>query len=437
MSNNNQPARWLALNALDAVIRGQGSLDANLAKMAPESLAPAERSLARMIASITARHWFHLDAILVGLMPKPLREKDQIVRTLLLTGLAQLAHSRQAQYAVVTETVALSKRLKRPWARGLINGVLRNYLRETARWGMHKPDDVAKYNHPRWLIDAIRDAWPERAEQVFAANNQRAAMVLRVNRRQGTRDEYLGKLDAANLEATAGAAPDAVVLAEPTSVGRLPGFMNGAASVQDTSAQWAAGLMQVRDGDRVLDACAAPGGKTGHLLETADIDCLAIDSAESRLGRVHENLERLGFTARVECRDASAPLDGTFDRILVDAPCSGTGVIRRHPDIRLAREPEDIAANAALSLRILQNLWGNLAPGGRLVYVTCSVLPIENDAVVAAFIAQTPDATPGDCDIPGGLPQPHGTQILPGPADVDGFYYAVLLKSPEISEQRP
>ncbi|WP_420551120.1 16S rRNA (cytosine(967)-C(5))-methyltransferase RsmB [Litorivicinus lipolyticus] len=433
--SNTQAARWLALNALDAVVNGSGSLDANLAKMAADDLAPAERSLARMIASVTARHWFQLDAVLTGLMPKALREKDQIIRTLVLTGLGQLAHSRQAEYAVVTETVALTKRLKRPWARGLVNGVLRNYLRERPRWDAHHPDAVAYYNHPQWLIDAVRAAWPAQRTDIFAANNRRAAMVLRVNQRRFSRDDYLDLLAASQLPAQRGIAPDAIVLDEPINVHQLPQFADGAVSVQDTSAQWAAGLMDLKPGQHVLDACAAPGGKTCHLLERQDLDCLAIDLVESRLGRVHENLARLGLNAQVECHDAAEPIDGQFDRILVDAPCSGTGVIRRHPDIRLARDPQQVADNSALSLRILNNLWTNLKPGGRLVYATCSILPDENDTLVARFVKNTVDAQVGDCAIPGGIPQSCGSQILPGDDDVDGFYYAVLLKSPEHLEQ--
>lgn len=428
--------RAAAARAIAAVGAGQ-SLDAALPRQA-EQVAPADRALLGELCYGTLRWHPRLAAILERLLARPLKARDADLHGLLAAALYQLEFTRIPPHAVVHATVDACTALAKPWAKGLANALLRRFQRERAQLDAALAGDIRyRTAHPRWLAQQLAADWPEQADAVLAANNGRAPMTLRINRLRIDRAAYLDRLTAAGLAARPTAhSADGVVLAAPCAVGELPGFGAGLVSVQDEAAQLCAPLLDPGAGQRVLDACCAPGGKTGHLLELAPdgVDLVAVDRSAERLQQVAANLDRLGCHARLLAADAGAPggwWDGIpFDRILVDAPCSATGVIRRHPDIKLLRRPTDIPALAAAQQRLLAALWAVLAPGGRLLYATCSVLRAENDAVVAAFLAAHGDARalPLPSTLPG-IATALGQQWLPGSDDNDGFYYALLAKS--------
>lgn len=420
-------ARETATLAIHATLTGQGSLDSVLNSKAATSLSPGERTLARMIASTTVRNWYHLNQILSELLDHPFRAKDSILTSLLLGGLAQLAFTRQAEHAVVTETVALAPELGKPWGRGVCNAVLRNFLRQKSRLLMQKHSEEAQLNHPAWLIGKLKKAYPDQWREVINANNQRAPMVIRVNAQKCTASDYLARLGEMSLDAER-LGDSTIELAAPVDVSRLPMFSQGWVSVQDSHAQLAARWIRTAPGMRILDACAAPGGKTCHLLEQEpELNLTALDNHPERLKRVSQNLERLGLSAELVCEDASVYQAEPFDGILLDAPCSGTGVIRRHPDIRIARDPEQIKQSVALQARLLDHCFGLLKPGGQLLYVTCSVLPEENHKQISAFLERTPGAELDPITHEDAYDVPVGVQLLPGSGD--GFYYASLVKS--------
>jgi 16S rRNA (cytosine967-C5)-methyltransferase len=422
-------ARAQARIAFDGV-----SLRSALAEAHAQIADARDRALLAASLFAASRWWLRLNAALDQLTDKPLPPKAREVRALLVVALAQLGVLGLADYAVVGSSVEAARRLGQANYAGLVNAVLRRFLRERAALDARlDADPVTRHAHPRWLVEAIARDWPDQAEAILAANNREAPLTLRANRRRGTRDALLEALHAAGVAAAAHAElPDAVVLGASLDVTRLPGYAEGAFSVQDGAAQRVADLLDLRDGLRVLDACAAPGGKAAHALERADVDLLALDSDAARLARVRENLDRLGLAARVVAGDAAAPAawwdGGSFERILLDAPCSATGVVRRQPDIKLHRRGADVAPLAAQQQRLLQALWPLLAPGGRLVYATCSLLREENEAVLAGFLSA--------CDDARALPLPErfghaagaGRQTLPGEGGMDGFYYAVVEK---------
>jgi 16S rRNA (cytosine967-C5)-methyltransferase len=309
-----------------------------------------------------------------------------------------------------------------------------NFQRQTdSLLAQAQSTDVGRWSHPQWLIDALRQAWPEHWQALLEANNQRPPMTLRVNALQTTAEEYLAELRKVDIDAQCSTTtPSAIQLTQAQDVTLLPGFAEGQVSVQDEAAQQAAYLMMLEAGQRVLDVCAAPGGKTGHMLELADVEMVAVDVEAERLQRVKENLQRLGRSAQCIAGDASQPdawWDGKpFDRILLDAPCSATGVIRRHPDIKLLRQPSDIDQLVVLQAQILDAIWPLLKPGGMLLYATCSVLPQENAEQVAAFVARQSDAQHKVLDVAWGQSVKFGRQVLTGTAGMDGFYYACLEK---------
>lgn len=427
MNTKGPLARFAAFKAVQAVLDQRGSLDSELARF-NDKLSAKDQTLARLVASLTCRHYFQLKAVFDGLVPKPLKAKDQAVETLALTGLAQLAYSNQADYAVVKDTVALVQRIQRPWARGLVNAVLRSFQRDTSKWLMHRPTEAARWNHPDWLMNRLKQAYPDAFQEIMSANNQRAPMTLRVNVQKSSQVDYLSALAEQDLTGYP-RGMDGIELAEPTHVAQLPGFDQGWVSVQDASAQQCVDLFDLRPGLRVLDACAAPGGKTCHLLEREpELDLIALDISADRLKRIEENLTRLQLKAQLEALDARE-WQGQADRILLDAPCTGSGVIRRHPDIRIGRQPPDLVECVATQSQLLDHLWTQLAPGVQLLYATCSVLPEENSDQISAFLSRTPDAQDETPEIEGTIPGPEGRQRLPGP-DGDGFYYALLVKSP-------
>ena len=405
----------------------------SLAALEPEAadLNQRDRSLLRAMLAGSLRWHHRFEWQLARLLDKPLKRRDSDLAALLRIGLTQLQVLRIPDHAAVSATVAASALLGLSHARGLVNAVLRRYLRERESLAEEgEQHEVARFSHPQWLIDALKRDWPDDFESILEAGNAPPPLWLRINRHRTTRGDYLELLADAGIEATAGVPPfdDAILVAEPCPVERLPGFGDGLASVQDAAAQLAAGLLDLRPGQRVLDACAAPGGKTAHILERCDAldEVVALESDANRLSQVTDNLERLGLDATLVAGNAALPdtwYDGRpFDRILVDAPCSATGVIRRHPDIKVLRRSTDLGPLAERQRGIVEALWPLLAPGGRMLYVTCSVLRAENQGVVEAFVAKTPGAEIA----------PFGTenhfQRLPGETNTDGFYYACLGK---------
>ncbi|MDR2013355.1 MAG: 16S rRNA (cytosine(967)-C(5))-methyltransferase RsmB [Rhodanobacter sp.] len=422
-----------AARALARIVFGGRSLRTVLADT-PRM--PDRRDHALHAASLFAatRWWLRLNPALDMLTNKPLPPPAREVRALLVIGLAQRVVLDLPDYAVVATCVEAARRLGQPRYAGLTNAVLRNFLRERAALDARLDQEpITRYAHPRWLIEAIRREWPDHAEAILTANNHEASPTLRVNTRRATRDALLARWRDADIAASAHVElPDAIVLPQSTDVTQLPGYAEGLFSVQDGAAQRVADLLDLRDGQRVLDACAAPGGKSTHILERAAVDLLALDSDAVRLQRVRENLQRLRLEATLATGDATTPAtwwDGRpFQRILIDAPCSATGIIRRQPDIKLHRRPADIPPLATTQGTLLRALWPLLAPGGRIVYATCSLLRAENAAVLAQFLAACDDARAVPLPERFGHAAGIGRQRLPGEEGMDGFFYAVLEK---------
>lgn len=423
-------AQILAAGVVERVLAGH-TLDQELAALWRNNsgLNAYQRALVQDLCYGALRHLGTLDALLALLLDKPLR--DERLRHLLRIALYQLQHTRAAPHAVVDHAVAACVALRAAPAKGLVNAVLRGYLRRRAELqSASARSDSGRYSYPQWWVEKIRAQYPLHFAAILEAGNRHAPLTLRVNPRRITRDAYLDQLGREGIAATALEA-HAVVLEKPVPVEKLPGFAQGLVSVQDASAQRAAPLLDVRDGMRVLDACAAPGGKTAHLLELADVALTALDDDAERLPRVRANLDRLGLDAITLCGDAREPAawwDGMpFDRILADVPCSASGVTRRHPDIKWLRRPSDIAKFAQTQQAMMDVLWRLLAAGGKFLYVTCSVFREENYLQVARFLARHADA---QLQL---LPPPefaseHAGQILPD-ARHDGFYYALLRKT--------
>ena len=428
--------RALAARGLAEIALRGASLRDVMERSAPQLADPRDRALLMALLSEGARWWLRFDAAIDGLLEKSLRHKDPAIHALLVLGLVQLEILELQDYAAVAATVEAVRALQRPQLAGLVNAVLRRWQRERetliARLDA-KPQ--TRHAHPAWLAMALQNDWPEQADAVMAADNREPPLMLRVNRQRSGREVLIEQLQAAGYAATAHPwLRDALVLPHSTDITRMPGFEDGLFAVQDGAAQAAADLAELRDGLRVLDACAAPGGKACHLLERADIDLTALEVDATRVERIRQNLMRLRLNAKLVIGDAGAPKSWwkgqLFDRILIDAPCSATGVLRRRPDVRLHRRESDVAAMHAQQRRILSALWPLLAPGGRLVYITCSVLRAENEAIVGELLGARPDAQPVAFALPVGRAASVGWQILPGDGDLDGMYYAVLQKQP-------
>jgi 16S rRNA (cytosine967-C5)-methyltransferase len=389
-------------------------------------LTPQQRAQLQDLSYGTLRHYGPLHVILAKLLQKPLH--DESIRYLLLVALYQLAYTHTQPHAVVDHAVKTTQVLRKTSAKGLVNAVLRNFLRQRER--LLSDAAIASqegcFSHPQWWIDKLHSQYPEKWEQILAAGNQHPPMTLRVNNRKTSVASYLRQLAEAGIDAHAVGA-SGILLERPLAVDRLPGFSQGLVSVQDGGAQLAARLLDVQDGMRVLDACAAPGGKTAHLLELADVELTALDHDAQRLQKVEQNLSRLGLPAKCVAGDAAQPAqwwDGRkFQRILADVPCSASGVVRRHPDIKWLRREGDIAQFAVQQAHILEALWHCLEQGGKLLYVTCSIFAEENRHQIEAFISHHDDARL--------LPLPEyaaqDLQLLPD-RDHDGFYYALLAK---------
>ncbi|MBY7834812.1 16S rRNA (cytosine(967)-C(5))-methyltransferase RsmB [Vibrio fluvialis] len=397
---------------------------------AQQNIRPRDHALLQEICYGALRYLPRLESIANALMDNPLKGKQRVFHHLILVGIYQLSFMRIPAHAAVGETVEGAQDLKGPRLRGLINAVLRNYQRNQEQLDAQAVShNAGKYGHPSWLLKLLQNAYPQQWEAIVEANNSKAPMWLRVNHQHHDRDAYQALLNNENIDSSVHSqAEDALKLAAPCDVTKLPGFEKGWVSVQDAAAQLSLHYLQPQDGELILDCCAAPGGKTAHILErTQGSEVVAIDCDDTRLKRVHDNLKRLNLSAKVVCGDARYPQEwwqgSQFDRILLDAPCSATGVIRRHPDIKWLRRAEDIAALAELQREILDAMWQQLKPGGTLVYATCSITPQENVLQVKDFLARTSDAqlVGSELDNP-------GRQILPGEEDMDGFYYAVLTK---------
>ncbi|MBS0327711.1 MAG: 16S rRNA (cytosine(967)-C(5))-methyltransferase RsmB [Proteobacteria bacterium] len=427
-----------AARVIGAVVDGHRRLDDALDSefaSAPDSR--RGHALVREIAYGTLRHWGTLDVLVRLLARKPLA--DRVLHMLAAAAIYQILHLRAPAFAVVDRAVTAAARVARPAARPLMNALLRRFLREQAALvAAARTGEVGRYSYPQWWIDRVRRDYPVDWEPVLEAGNHQAPLVLRVNHRATRRVELLARFADAGIRAH-GQDESAIVVEHFAAPETLPGFADGAFAVQDAGAQLAAAIVDARDGMRVLDGCAAPGGKTAHLIERAEIDLVALDADPARLERLRGNLARLGHAARsvrLVCADATTPdrwWDGRpFDRILLDVPCTGSGVVRRHPDIKWRRRPADVDAFAAAQARFLAAAWPLVAPGGRLVYATCSVFHAENDAVVEAFCAAQPEALRETLSFPPDFRR-RGGQILPSPPaashNQDGFYYASLRKT--------
>jgi len=416
-----------------------------------------DRAAVRAIALGTLRWYLRLAPALAALVARPADELVPALRALLVTAAHQIEYSRAAPEVSVHLAVDAARALGLAPATGLVNAVLRRFVRERQELlTLHDAQPATRYAHPEWLVERVFDAWPEHAEKLLIANNAHPPMTLRVARHVAStpvaaldatagdhRDAYLRELASIGRMATSSSwAADALVLEHAAAVTALPGFREGRVSVQDAGAQLAAALLELAPGQRVLDACAAPGGKTAHILQTQpDLDLLAVDIDAERLALVESTLMRIGVAARTRVADLAAPDalvgEASFDRILLDAPCSSTGVIRRHPDIKLLRRQSDIGAFSQLQAELLRQCFARLAPGGRLLYATCSVLPEENSAVVTAFLRanESAESLPWPVSVafpPGAVQLEEGVQLLPGgEADSDGFYYACIGRRSE------
>jgi len=420
----------LAAHVVGRVLDGR-SLDSELTAVWRQqtALSPQQRGAVQDVAYGTLRHLGYVDAAIDRLLSRPLT--DLPVRNLLQVTLYQLMHTKAHSYAIVNHAVPAAARLGFPKAQGLVNAVLRNFLRRRDELDSAiNATDIGRYSYPQWWIDRVAAEYPETWREILEAGNARPPLTLRVNRRKIARDDYLEILRLQDIAAHA-VGRQGIVIEKPRPVSLLPGFAEGQVSVQDAGAQLAAELLDVADGMRVLDACAAPGGKAAHLLELADIELTAADIDAQRLQRVTENLTRLSLNAKLLQADAGNAAAwsnaGLFDRILADVPCTASGVVRRHPDIKWLRQPADIAAMGQRQTRILDTLWQLLNRGGKLLYATCSVFSEENGLQVEQFLARHADARQIAVSLSAeGLRQSHG-QLFPDAAH-DGFFYALLEK---------
>jgi 16S rRNA (cytosine967-C5)-methyltransferase len=421
--------RVLAAQVLDAVLHRGRSLKSELARALPQLEDARDRALLEAICFVALRQRARYDAALQQWLQKPLADKDAPLRALLLAGFAQVEAMALPPHAALSATVEAARVLGRPHQAGMVNAVLRRAQRE----GVPAADASATW--PAWLRKRINLEWGEHAQAIFEASARAAPLWLRVNVARCSRDAYALRLQQAGIEAaTEPTLPEALRIDTPVAVAMLPGFADGDVSVQDGAAQAVADALAPLPGSRVLDACAAPGGKAAHLLEREpSLRLLALDVDARRLRRVRETLERVGAEASYRADDASQPAqwwDGDpFDAVLLDAPCSATGVVRRQPDVLLHRRPEDLSALVALQSRLLDAVWTTLRPGGVLVYATCSILKDENERQADAFLGRTPDARSLPLEDRFGHRAGAGRQRLPGESGMDGFFYARFMKN--------
>ncbi len=422
--------RSLAAQTIERVVE-QGQSLSHALPAAQKKLSEQDSALLQEICFGVLRTLPQLEWITAQLMSRVLTGKQRVLHFLIMVGLYQLLYTRIPAHAALAETVEGAAVLQRPQLKGLINGVLRQFQRQQETLQQHHHDGPQKFLHPTWLLARLQHAWPEQWRQIVEANNQRPPMWLRVNRQHHSRADWLTLLQATGKSAEPHPTiNDALRLDMPTAVNQLPGFDQGWVTVQDASAQECIALLDPQDNEQILDLCAAPGGKTTHILEAAPgAHVLAVDIDAPRLTRIHENLKRLNLHAEVKQGDGRHPEQwyphGQFDRILLDAPCSATGVIRRHPDIKWLRRDRDIAELVTLQRDILDAIWPRLKQGGILLYATCSVLPEENYQQISEFLARHADAAL----VPTSNSTAYGQQVFPHPQGGDGFFYAKLIKN--------
>ncbi|MCB5162467.1 16S rRNA (cytosine(967)-C(5))-methyltransferase RsmB [Marinomonas algarum] len=441
-------ARQVAIEVITNILLQQGSLSTQLARY-QDDVASEHIPLLKELCFGVCRQYPKLNSIALHLLAHPFEEKDTDLYATLLLGLYQLTYMNTPDHAAVHETVEACRLLNKDWATKLMNAVLRRYQREA--------DDIeaelestpsVEYNQPKWLLKRFLKHWPEQFESIVDASNMHPPMCLRVNTQRVSRETYQAELQKLGIKTYLGEfSPSALYLEKAVRVTELPHFEAGFCSVQDEAAQLSAHILSPQIGEKVLDACAAPGGKTGHLLEKAErIDLTAVELESWRMEKIESNLERLGYQANLLCADANALdtwWDGEhFDKILLDVPCSATGVIRRNPDIKINRKPADINQLAAIQQDILANVWTTLKPGGHLLYATCSLMPEENEQQVQGFLEKHTDAeevtlntlSSADFELEWGVPVSHGRQLFPTLERHDGFYYCLLKKTVPINE---
>lgn len=417
-------AQRLAADAVGQVLAGR-NLTAVLETLfrSHSNITPQQRATAQDLSYGTLRYYGRIAAVLRQLLDKPLTHEG--VQHLLLVALYQLIYDKASAHTVVNQAVEAAAGFRQRWAKGLVNAVLRNYLRRAEELaGVDAADEVARYSYPQWWIDKLRQQYPQGWQSILEVGNTHPPMTLRINLGKTTAQDYSASLTASGI-AHRRIGAQALVLGKAVPVSQLPGFQEGVVSVQDYGAQFAAQLLDAKTGMRVLDACCAPGGKTGHILELAEVEMLALDHDAERLQRVQSNLDRLRLRAKLQAGDAARPegwWDGiAFDRILADVPCTASGIVRRHVDIKWLRREEDVVAFAQQQAAILHSLWQLLAKGGKLLYATCSIFHEENQGQIDQFLKQHQDAT----QLP--LAHPQNGQLIPC-ADHDGFFYALLQK---------
>lgn len=436
MTLKSLPTRVLATQLITAVLRDKQSLNPLLPIFKKKCQTDQDAAFMQAVVFGVLRWYPRLAFVANQFLDKPMKPKDIEIFYLVCVGLYQLMEMRVPEHAAISETVQASKIMNKPWAAGLINAVLRSYQREKDAINANcLLNEEAKFKHPAWIIHSIKTAYPNDWEAILKANSQQAPLTLRINLQKISRELYLEKLKAVNIIAHPLIHLDAALMLETAmEVTSLPGFEEGLFSVQDGAAQAVVKLLELSENLRVLDACAAPGGKATHCLEAEPnlSELVAVDISEQRVKIIQENLHRLQLSATLITGDASHPKtwwDGKeFDRILLDAPCSATGVIRRHPDILYLREPNDIPKLAAQQIQMLEALWPLLKPNGLLVYTTCSIFPEENEHVIQAFLKNHIDATILPIPLSNGSPKDIGHQVLPGQENWDGFYYAKIRK---------
>ena len=385
----------------------------------------------------TLRWYIKLEYILNQIIEKPIKKKDSLLKYLIIIGLYQLKYMRIPDHAVVSETVSVCEKIKMPWAKNLVNAVLRRYIRESSKFDtIPNKDKTIELAHPKWLIEAIKKDWPEDWEKIIVANNNHPPMYLRVNQRHYKREEYLKKLKNAGIPADITIhSADGILLKKPVGVEKLPGFDKGDISIQELSAQLAAELLDLQPNQNVLDACAAPGGKSAHILEKEPKlkNFVAIEKDKIRAKKIYSTFKRLKLNGTIIINDVKNTNDWwdgeKFDRILFDAPCSATGVIRRNPDIKILRTAKDVIEINKVQMKIIETLWSLLKNNGLLLYATCSILKIENANIIKEFMKKHPECKIKSITSKWGLETNYGKQILSGQDNMDGFFYACLSKS--------
>lgn len=437
----NYSTRSIAAQILAEVFTHQQSLTDLLKNNIPQKISVEDKGFIQELCFGVLRWYWQLESIANSLITKPLKPKDNDIFALILLGLYQLIHLQTAEHAAIYETVQATRILKKNWATSFLNGVLRNFQREQQKFlDKTQKSLTALYSHPKWLIEIIQKAWPNTWQELLIANNQRPPMTLRVNHLQQTTKKYLAALQEKNISAQASELNDCTItLSEAYDVKQLPGFMSGDVSIQDAAGQFAASLLELKPQLSVLDACSAPGGKFCHMIETEPnlSSITGVELEAARLKKVEENIQRLNLQkSSCEIKNIAADVakpekwwDGKlFDRILLDAPCSATGVIRRHPDIKFLRRATDINELTATQMKMLKALWPLLKPGGIFVYATCSILPQENSDLIQQFLQNHADAKEKIIETTWGINCKIGKQILTGDHNMDGFYYARLEK---------